>query len=86
MTGHQRAAMTISIATGLGLIAGAVIVADRYGMDGVAAVAGTMAALHGLLCAAWVKHATGMWTFCSLAGLADSSRELKRFLRVARSR
>ncbi len=83
MTGHQRAAMTISAATGLGLIAGALLVVDRHGIDGVAAVAGSMTALHGVLCAVWVRRATGMWTYCSFAALADFSREFGKILRTA---
>lgn len=81
MTGHQRSAMAISAATGAGLVVGALLVVDRYGLNGVAAVAGSMTALHGLAAAAWVRRATGMKTYCSLTGIADVALGLHRHLR-----
>ena len=81
MTGHQRAAMTISTATGVGLIFGGLLVVDRYGLNGVATVAAVMIALHGLACLVWVRLSTGMWTHCGWRSLADVSQELRYLLR-----
>ena len=81
MTGHQRSAMAISAATGAGLVVGALLVVERYGISGVAAVAGTMTALHGLAAAARVRRATGMKTYCSLNSIADVAVGLHRHLR-----
>ncbi len=80
MTGHQRAAMIISASTGAGLIAGVLLVVDRYGINGVAAMAGIMTALHGLVSAVWVRRVTGMKTYCSLESVADVAGELRRSL------
>jgi O-antigen/teichoic acid export membrane protein len=81
MTGHQRASMTISVAAGAGLIFGVLLVVDRYGINGVAAVAGMTTALHGLISTAWVKRVTGMKTYCSIESVADVSAEVRRSLR-----
>lgn len=80
MTGHQRAAMVISAVTGAGLVVGGLLVVDSYGINGVAAVAGAMTALHGLLSAVWVRHTTGMRTHCSLDGVVDVASVVRRFL------
>lgn len=80
MTGHQRASMVISAATGTGLIAGGLLVVERHGINGVAAVTAAMVAMHGLLSAAWVRRSTGIKTHCGLEGIADVAGELRRFL------
>ncbi len=82
MTGHQRAVMTISVVTGVGLVAGALFVASDYGMNGVAVVAGTMTAVHGIACALWVRRATGMSTLCSPGGLVDFAKQLRGLVRA----
>ena len=86
MTGHQRAVMSISLATGLGLVAGSLLVAGAWGMNAVAMVAGSMTAAHGIACALWVRRVTGMWTFCSFAGLVDFTKQLRAMARIASGR
>ena len=81
MTGHQRASMVISAATGAGLIVGVLLVVDRYGINGAAAVAGITMALHGMASAFWVRRATGMKTWASLGSVADVTADLRRSLR-----
>jgi O-antigen/teichoic acid export membrane protein len=81
MTGHQRASMIIGASTGAGLIAGVLLVVNRYGINGVAAMTGIMTALHGLASAVWVRQVTGMKTYVSLESVADIAGELRRSLR-----
>jgi O-antigen/teichoic acid export membrane protein len=83
MTGHQRAAMTISVATGAGLIVGGVLVVDYLGMNGVAAVTGFMTAAHGLACAFWVRRVIGIRTYCDWLGVVDAATQLRLALRSA---
>ncbi|MFN0040743.1 MAG: lipopolysaccharide biosynthesis protein [Burkholderiales bacterium] len=82
MTGHQRAAMVISVLTGAGLIAGGMLTVDRYGMNGVAAVTGLMTAAHGLLCAVWVNRVLGIRTYCDWLGIADVAARVRLALRT----
>jgi O-antigen/teichoic acid export membrane protein len=83
MTGHQRAAMGISLACGAGLIALGLAVVEESGFNGVAAVAAAMTALHGLASAAWVLRTSGMRTFCGFRSIAEMARELTRLARNA---
>jgi O-antigen/teichoic acid export membrane protein len=80
MTGHQRAAMVISAACGVGLVAGGLLVVDRFGINGIAVVTGLMVAVHGLISSFWVRRATGIRTHCGLDSIADVAREIRRLL------
>ncbi len=84
MSGHQRAAMTISLVTGAGVVAGGMAAVERFGLNGVAAVAGAAAALHGLASWAWVRRSTGLWTHCGFGSMAEMAGELRRALRGSR--
>jgi O-antigen/teichoic acid export membrane protein len=68
MTGHQFAMMCISVFCGLLLVIGGLAMVETQGMTGVAAATGLSVALHGVLSLLWVKHKTGMWTFCGGLG------------------
>ena len=70
MTGNQALMMLISIACGVINISAAVLVVDRYGLNGVAAVAAATMILQNGLMLMSSKRKTGMWTHARFSRLS----------------
>jgi O-antigen/teichoic acid export membrane protein len=74
MSGAGRSVMVISLACSAWLLAGGPLAAQAWGLGGLAVVAGSTTALHGLVCMLWLRRSRGIWTFPSLASLAQALR------------
>lgn len=78
MGGEQRAAMVISVACALVVIAGGWIGATAAGTTGIAMAAAAGTAMHGWLCWHRARGALGVTTHLSLSDLGPASRALLR--------
>lgn len=74
MSGAGRSVMVISLGCGAWLLIGGTLAAKTWGLGGLAVVAGTTTALHGLGCMLWLRRRHGIWALPSLALLAQTLR------------
>jgi O-antigen/teichoic acid export membrane protein len=74
MSGAGRSVMTISLGCGAWLLIAGPQAANAWGLGGLAAVAGSTTALHGLACMLWLHRQRGIWTFPSGASLGQALR------------
>src|SRR5215831_18574159 len=77
MSGAGRGAMAISLACGAWLLIAGPMAARAWGIAGLAAVAGSTTALHGLACMLWLRRWRGIWTFPAAASVAQAWRALR---------
>jgi O-antigen/teichoic acid export membrane protein len=67
MTGHQRAMMTITIASGVLSVAGALVLVQPLGMIGVAISTSVGLVVQNVLMVRAVRRRVGIWTFADLS-------------------
>lgn len=74
MSGAGRSVMVIGLGCGAWLLIGGPLAAKVWGLGGLAVVAGTTTALHGLACMLWLRRRQGIWTLPSPVSLAQALR------------
>lgn len=74
MTGHQKAMMYLTLTTGTLSVAGGILLAPRFGGEGVATATLVMAIVQNVLQVVIAKRRVGVWTFMLL-----SPRALREF-------
>jgi O-antigen/teichoic acid export membrane protein len=77
MSGAGRSAMAISLVCGAWLLIAGPMAARTWGIGGLAAVAGSSTALHGLACMLWLRRRRRIWTFPAAASVAQAWRALR---------
>lgn len=78
MVGMQLYAMLISTVCGLILVGGSYLVADEYGMEGVAAVVALVLTLQAIAVLLVVRGRVGVWSHVGFGGLGVLVRHMKR--------
>jgi O-antigen/teichoic acid export membrane protein len=76
MTGHQRTMMTLTVATGVGSLAGEILLAPSYGITGVACATCAAQILQNLLQLVFARVRVGIWTHARFS--LEPVRELVR--------
>lgn len=77
MTGHQKAAMSIGIISGVATLGLALGVVSHFGLVGVAASASLGLALRNIAMWFVARRRTGMWTHAGLGSLSELLRGLR---------
>lgn len=78
MTGHQTAAMVITVASSLVMAIGGLSVVGPYGATGIAAAAAAGVAICNISFWLVAKRKTGMWTHAGFTGFSDLLRAARR--------
>lgn len=78
MTGHQTVLMRITIVSGIISVGGSLLVVQRFGTLGVAAVVSASAALQNLWMWIAARYYTGIWTHATIPSRQDIRSVLSR--------